>query len=82
MVEGQVGMFGQKAFLVSRTFLQVGVDGGGGDRLLSSLGENALSDIDSAWIAEAQRRYKEYKEGHRSGFDAQAVFAEADKIVE
>ena len=52
------------------------------DRLLSSLGENALSDIDSAWIAEAQRRYKEYKEGHRSGFDAQAVFAEADKIVE
>jgi len=52
------------------------------DRLLSSLGENALSDIDSAWIAEAQRRYKEYKEGHRSGLDAQAVFAEADKIVE
>ncbi|MGB5156718.1 MAG: addiction module protein [Desulfobacterales bacterium] len=32
------------------------------DRLLSSLGEDVLSDIDNAWIAEAERRYKEYKE--------------------
>ena len=52
------------------------------DRLLSSLGEDSLSDIDIAWIAEAERRYKEYKEGKRSGIDAKKVFAEADRILE
>jgi putative addiction module component (TIGR02574 family) len=51
------------------------------DRLLSSLGEDVLADIDIAWIAEAERRYKEYKEGHRSGIDAKKVFAEADRIL-
>jgi putative addiction module component (TIGR02574 family) len=52
------------------------------DRLLSSLGEDVLTDIDAAWITEAQRRYNEYKEGRRSGIDAQEVFADADRIVE
>ncbi len=51
------------------------------DRLLSSLGENNLTDIDVAWIAEAERRYEEYKQGKRSGIPANAVFAEADRIV-
>ena len=51
------------------------------DRLLSSLGEDALSDIDAAWVAEAERRYQEYQDGKRSGIDAQKVFAEADRIV-
>lgn len=51
------------------------------DRLLSSLGEDVLSDIDNAWIAEAERRYKEYKEGKRSGIAANKVFAEVDSIV-
>ncbi len=32
------------------------------DRLLSSLDGDALNDIDSAWIAEAERRYQEYTE--------------------
>jgi putative addiction module component (TIGR02574 family) len=52
------------------------------DRLLSSLGDDVLTDIDVAWIAEAERRYQEYKEGRRSGIDAKDVFAEADRILE
>jgi putative addiction module component (TIGR02574 family) len=51
------------------------------DRLLSSLGEDSFNDIDVAWIAEAERRYKEYKEGNRTGIKAQEVFAEADRIL-
>ena len=51
------------------------------DRLLSSLGEDAFTEIDSAWIDEAERRYKEYKEGKRPGIKAQEVFAEADRIL-
>ncbi|ACF10955.1 prevent-host-death protein [Chlorobaculum parvum NCIB 8327] len=52
------------------------------DRLLSSLGEDVLTEFDAAWVTEAQRRYGEYKAGRRSGIDAQEVFAEADRIVE
>lgn len=51
------------------------------DRLLSSLDDDALTDIDEAWIAEAERRYQEYKEGKRSGVAAQAVFAEISNGV-
>lgn len=51
------------------------------DRLLSSLGENQLTDIDAAWIAEAERRYEEYKQGKRPGTPADQVFAEADRII-
>ncbi|NTW53671.1 MAG: addiction module protein [Chlorobaculum sp.] len=52
------------------------------DRLLSSLGDDVHTDTDVAWIAEAERRYQEYKEGRRSGIDAKDVFAEADRILE
>jgi hypothetical protein len=51
------------------------------DRLLSSLDEDVFTDIDVAWIAEAERRYQEYKEGKRPGIAAQKVFAEADRIM-
>ena len=51
------------------------------DRLLSSLGEDILADIDAAWIAEAERRYQEYKEGSRPGIVAQELFDEADRIL-
>ncbi|NLD38409.1 MAG: addiction module protein [Desulfatiglans sp.] len=51
------------------------------DRLLSSLSEDTLTDVDAAWIAEAERRYKEYKEGKRPGIKAQEVFAEADRLL-
>ena len=50
------------------------------DRLLSSLDGDVLNDVDAAWIAEAEHRYNEYKQGERQGVAAQDVFAEADLI--
>ena len=49
------------------------------DRLLSSLDDNSLSDVDTAWIAAAEQRYQEYNAGKRPGIEAQKVFAEADQ---
>jgi len=51
------------------------------DRLLGSLDENPTTDFDEAWIAEAEHRYKEYKEGKRAGIDLQSVLRDADEIV-
>jgi putative addiction module component (TIGR02574 family) len=51
------------------------------DRLLSSLDGDVLNDIDTAWIVEAEHRYKDYKEGKRQGVAAQDVFAEADRML-
>ncbi len=51
------------------------------DRLLGSLDGNPITDIDEAWITEAEHRYKEYKKGKRSGIDLQTVFREADEIL-
>ena len=48
------------------------------DRLLSSLGGEVLSDVDAAWVAEAERRYAQYKEGKRQPVPASEVFEEAD----
>lgn len=52
------------------------------DRLLSSLGDDALSDVDTAWVAEAEHRYAEYKSGIRQPVPADKVFADADRILE
>jgi putative addiction module component (TIGR02574 family) len=43
------------------------------DRLLSSLDGDVLSDVDAAWIAEADHRYQEYKEGKRHGVAAEDI---------
>ena len=51
------------------------------DRLLRSLSNDTLTDVDDAWIAEAEHRYNEYKEGKRKGIEAQEVFAETDRIL-
>ncbi len=51
------------------------------DRLLSSLDHEVLTDIDLAWVNEAERRYKEYKSGKRQGIISEEVFAEADRIL-
>jgi len=51
------------------------------DRLLGSLDGDSMTDIEEAWITEAERRYEEYKRGKRSGIDAQTVFNEADLIL-
>jgi putative addiction module component (TIGR02574 family) len=51
------------------------------DRLLSSLGDDVLTEVDAAWIEEAERRYQEYKDGKRQGVSAKVVFAEADSFL-
>lgn len=51
------------------------------DRLLSSLDGEVLSDIDAAWISEAERRFAEYKKGKRQVVSAQDVFSEADRVL-
>ncbi len=50
------------------------------DRLLSSLGKEELSDVDAAWVAEAERRYEGYKTGERQPIPASQVFDEANRI--
>lgn len=51
------------------------------DRLLSSLGGEVLGEVDAAWVAEAERRYAEYKGGGRQPVPADKVFAEADRLL-
>ena len=51
------------------------------DRLLSSLGGEVLSDVDAAWVAEAERRYEEYREGRRQPVPASEVLEEADRML-
>ena len=51
------------------------------DRLLSSLGDDVLTEVDDAWVLEAERRYQEYKDGKRQGVSAKDVFAEADSFL-
>lgn len=51
------------------------------DRLLSTLDEHSLSDIDSEWIAEAERRYDAYKNGKRDGIQAETVFEKAEALI-
>jgi putative addiction module component (TIGR02574 family) len=51
------------------------------DRLLGSLDEEVLNEIDAAWIAEAERRFEEYKNGKRQVVSAQNVFTEADRAL-
>jgi hypothetical protein len=33
-----------------------------------------MTDIDMAWIAEAEIRYQEYKDGKRPKIEAQSIF--------
>lgn len=51
------------------------------DRLLSSLDREVLTEIDLAWVNEAERRYVEYKSGKRQGVNSDLVFSEADRML-
>ncbi|MCM2286838.1 MAG: addiction module protein [Desulfobacula sp.] len=51
------------------------------DRLLSSLDDDALTEVNTAWIEEAERRHQDYKQGKRPGISAKDVFAEADSFL-
>ncbi|KAA0227138.1 hypothetical protein EDS67_17485 [candidate division KSB1 bacterium] len=52
------------------------------ERLLQSLDENELSDVEDAWILEAERRRQELKSGKVSGIAADEVFAEIRKQLQ
>ena len=52
------------------------------DRLLSSLGDDIMTEFDAAWVAEAERRYEEYKAGTKKPVPASDVFAQADRMLE
>lgn len=51
------------------------------DRLLGSLDGDALTDVEEAWVAEAERRYAEYKTGRRPGIDVGTIFREASRFI-
>jgi putative addiction module component (TIGR02574 family) len=46
------------------------------ERLLQSLGDEAFSDIDEAWVNEAEKRYQELRQGKVSGIPAHEAFAQ------
>ncbi len=45
-------------------------------RLLHSLGNAPLNDIDEAWIQEAERRYQNFRLGRTRGISGNHVFNE------
>jgi len=49
------------------------------DRLLRSLQQDSLPEIDQAWIVEAERRYREYREGRVEGIPAEQVFDDIEQ---
>ena len=49
------------------------------ERLLQSLDDTALSEIDQAWIEEAEKRYQELMEGKVQGIPAHEVFTQIRK---
>ncbi len=44
------------------------------ERLIRSLQRDEVPVVDPVWIAEADRRYREYKEGRVEGIPAERVF--------
>jgi putative addiction module component (TIGR02574 family) len=46
------------------------------ERLLQSLDDEKFSDIEEAWIDEAEKRYQELRQGKVAGIPADEVFAQ------
>ena len=46
------------------------------DRLLSSLDNEPVNEIDEAWIQEAERRYQEYRKGKIKGIPGDKIFTD------
>ena len=49
------------------------------EKLLLSLDEDSLSEVDESWILEAERRYDDYISGKVSGIPAKSFFTEIKK---
>jgi len=45
------------------------------ERLLLSIDESSLTDIDEAWIREAERRYDDYVSGRAAGIPGEGVIS-------
>ncbi len=45
--------------------------------LLATLDEGEEEDVEEAWVAESERRYREYRAGRMKAIPAEEVFAEA-----
>ena len=45
------------------------------DRLLSSLDGDALTEVDEAWVVDAEHRYQEYKEDNYLGSLRRRIFS-------
>lgn len=46
------------------------------EKLLHSLGDPSLTDVDEAWIQEAERRYNEYLLGKTIAIPGENIFSE------
>jgi putative addiction module component (TIGR02574 family) len=46
------------------------------EKLLQSLGGSSLTDVDEAWIQEAERRYNNYLHGKTSAIPGEKIFSE------
>lgn len=44
--------------------------------LVHSLDSTHLSEVDEAWIQEAEKRYRDFKEGIKKGIPGEQIFAE------
>ncbi|MBX7246771.1 MAG: addiction module protein [Candidatus Sumerlaeaceae bacterium] len=51
-------------------------------RLLESLEEGPLTEVDAAWVREAEARYRAYKRGGRKGVSVAAALRKARKAIE
>jgi len=46
------------------------------ETLLQSIGNNCLTEIDEAWVEEAERRYNDYLQGKRKGISGNNIFSD------
>ena len=46
------------------------------DKLLQSLDDAPLTDVEEAWLEEAEKRYQAYRKGRSKGIPADQLFAE------
>ncbi|MBM4045186.1 MAG: addiction module protein [Planctomycetes bacterium] len=44
------------------------------EHLVNSLSDRVLNEVDEAWVAEAERRYNEYRQGRRTPIAAKDFF--------
>ena len=46
------------------------------EKLLRSIGDNSLTEIDELWVKEAEKRYNNYLAGKTKGIEGDKIFAD------